>query len=239
MPAWDSRKCWAEAEALDRPHLRAKDLVVSAQAVAQLSLFEEFGVCPPFLGVYVCFLEAFIFLILSGSLLRKHWGLARRNLTTLDLVIQQTQIEQGICVRPPVNPFDIGVKGNLHQVFGDGDADGEHIHANFIARWFCRLLPVAAYPEQEQLRYASSVSSERSALVSTDPALWAGGAQASIPNYGTLQKGDLSGGVGQVTVIEGRGVCNVYHLSQVSSHVGSLLGQTFPTAVPLTSPTPV
>ncbi|KAH9578120.1 Palmitoyltransferase [Trypanosoma melophagium] len=178
--------------------------------------------CPPFLGVYVCLGESLIFLLLTASLLIKHWKLARHNLTTLDLVIQQHQLEQDPYAIPSPNPFDLGVKENLHQVFGDGDEYGEHVHPNFFLRWFFRLLPFSAYPKQAELHLDSLLGD-----VSRNSSEIRGLSTVSASNYGTLNHPNS-----EVNAISGTSSLSElrrYSRQLTKDYRGQLLGLSFPT----------
>lgn len=161
---------------------------------------EELRVGRPTVAVFVCYAEALLFFVMSSYLLRRHFTYARHNFTTIDVVIREN--ERHLC-RPPdlsedeeaadtvirsrgklrdgtprqfthKNPYDVGVKRNLMQVFGDAvlnddvDAAGEEFprvpyftdlmegseakHKNPLVRWFWRLLPFPAYPDQMEWR---------------------------------------------------------------------------------------
>ncbi|ORC90466.1 palmitoyltransferase PFA3 [Trypanosoma theileri] len=179
--------------------------------------------CPPFLGVYVCLGESLIFLLLTASLLIKHWKLARHNLTTLDLVIQQHQLEQGVCTVPPPNPFDLGVKENLHQVFGDGDEHGEHMYPNFILRWVFRLLPFSAYPKQKELRLDLLLNDNNSG----SPSNMKGLSAVSVANYGTLKRSDSD--VNPSSETSSLSDLRHHSLQLTRNYRGQLLGLAFPT----------
>nr|CCC94131.1 conserved hypothetical protein [Trypanosoma congolense IL3000] len=231
--SFQSDRCWVNQATPGRPTLYAHDMSGRSQNITELGFFEDLGACPPFLGVHVCFLETFIFLVLSASLLKKHWRLARHNMTTLDLVIRQSQMDQGNCAFPPMNAFDIGVKGNLHQIFGDGDENGEHVYSYFLVRWLLRLLPLPAYPKQERLRFVFPVDNEYDASVKGDGALGVLRGMHSVPNYGTLPSIKERDGFDSSAVGRQCGAENVYFLTQLSSHVGSFLGQSFPSRISL------
>ncbi|KEG14724.1 palmitoyltransferase PFA3 [Trypanosoma grayi] len=202
---WRNGKCWTGPLVLDGGVHPKKATGRETGIITSNGYFGGMDVCPPFLGVYVCLTEALIFLVLTASLLKKHFWLARHNSTTLDLVVHQHQLEEGIATGPPVNQFDVGVKANLQQVFGDGDEHGEHVHPNFIVRWFCRLLPFLAYPKQLDFTDASQLSSgrEESPFVSPFPA--ASHMALTVPNYGTLRQ------VGPGSATSDRGLGGNYH----------------------------
>ncbi|KAF8287882.1 putative palmitoyl acyltransferase 2 [Trypanosoma cruzi] len=203
------------------------------------TLGDSFGACPPSLGVYICLLEAMIFFVLTASLLRKHCWLARHSLTTLDLVIYQHQLDEGLSTGRQINIFDIGVKGCLHQVFGDGDERGEHLHPNFIVRWFFRLLPFPAYPKQAELHYSSPLGiDDTENLLGEIPFSAVSHTTVSVPSYGTLNEAappynminkndkNVSADVG------GRNEYR-HHPLQYPGQTRHLLGLSFPTALSL------
>ncbi|EPY33789.1 hypothetical protein STCU_01977 [Strigomonas culicis] len=172
------------------------------------NLWEELNVGPPFAGVFVCYAQCALFFFMTTYLLRRHWVYARRNMTTIDVVVHEhEQKTKHMAAKSSKNEsveseedtsfhfdnrknygvgdldsfmqrniYDLGVKRNLLQVFGDAklclpawadedrNADGEapHLchyqdlmeggefqHPNFLVRWFWRLLPIPAYHGQK------------------------------------------------------------------------------------------
>ncbi|RNF24675.1 palmitoyltransferase PFA3 [Trypanosoma conorhini] len=233
--SWPDGICWTGPLMVGgRNHYQMHSGFRTASS-SSISLDNSFDVCPPFLGVYVCLLEAITFLVLTGLLLRKHFWLARHNLTTLDLVIYQHQLEEGISYGRPLNIFDIGVKGCLHQVFGDGDERGEHVHRNFLVRWFFRLLPFPAYPKQAEL-YSDSPLGNNAVdnLSGGTPFTAVSRTTFSVPSYGTLKEPSPAcdaatrNSSGVAADISRRGEYRSYPV-QFPGHTGSLIGLSFPT----------
>ncbi|RNF04480.1 palmitoyltransferase PFA3 [Trypanosoma rangeli] len=233
LSSWPDEICWTGPLMVGgKDHTKMHPGLRTA-STSSISLRNSFAVCPPFLGVYVCLVEAIMFLILTGSLLRKHCWLARHNLTTLDLVIYQHKLEEGICTGGPLSVFDIGVKGCLHQVFGDGDELGEHVHRNFIVRWFFRLLPFPAYPKQAELYSNSSLGTDAAGnLGAGTPFAAISRTTFSVPSYGTLKEASPAcntiarNSSSVATAIGCRGEYRNVPV-QFSGHTRSLLGLSF------------
>lgn len=61
--------------------------VLTDAQIDEWAAHDEVAVGRPFFGVYVCFAEALLFFIMSSKLLRRHIFLARRNLSTIDVLI--------------------------------------------------------------------------------------------------------------------------------------------------------
>ncbi|KAG8345679.1 putative DHHC palmitoyltransferase [Trypanosoma vivax] len=231
---WDGGRCWAEPLALGGAAHSVKKTRDETLIFLRDSFFTGLGICPPFFGVYICLCESFIFLILTSVLLKKHWKLARRNLTTLELVMQQRRSGVGECGAIPHNPFDLGVKRNLHQIFGDGNANGEHVYGNFIVRWFTRLVPIASYIKQEELRPLDQATECVGASPDIIPSINLNRGLPSIQNYGTMvPERSEEYGESAICTREGEILQVSSRSAGLTSHTGSLLGQVFPT-VPLT-----
>lgn len=157
------------------------------------TILEELNVGPPFFGVFVCTAQSLLFFSMSTYLLCRHVVYARHSITTIDVVIHENERrmldrcdlveseEDEMTSRASAVPqsilrslqrsniYDLGVRRNLLQVFGDAqlhmDRDGPSPsppfyrdlmesdvprYSNFIQRWFWRLLPFPAYPPQRQ-----------------------------------------------------------------------------------------
>ncbi|EPY38718.1 hypothetical protein AGDE_05211 [Angomonas deanei] len=163
------------------------------------TLWEELNVGPPTFGVLVCYLQCLLFFCMSAYLLGRHWNYARRNVTTIDCVIfehtrklQEAQRnlsgedsfsndreaptdEAAFKDYLDENVYDLGVRRNLLQVFGDAKLHGraadrdeaesegsghfyfqdlmegdQYRFKNPVIRWFTRLLPIQAYRPQKK-----------------------------------------------------------------------------------------
>eukprot|EP00796_Vickermania_ingenoplastis_P004159 gene4159-3000_t len=78
----------------------ASGKVLTDAQIQEWAALGQLNVGKPFLGVYVCAVQAAAFFLMSSILLKRHILLARRNVTTIDVVISQRKEEQGKGVSP-------------------------------------------------------------------------------------------------------------------------------------------
>lgn len=113
------------------------------------NIAEELNVGQPFFGVFVCIAQCMLFFAMTSYLLKRHFTYARHNITTIDMVIfenerrlspygssgesEEDEATAGGDAAPAPSPYrarsiksfmkkniyDLGVRRNLLQVFGD------------------------------------------------------------------------------------------------------------------------
>ncbi|GET91763.1 palmitoyl acyltransferase 2, putative [Leishmania tarentolae] len=134
------------------------------------NIAEELDVGPPFFGVMVCIAQSLLFFSMTTYLLKRHFTYARHNITTIDMVIFENErrlfshgtsgdsdadtdtrtsrsdansatyrartLQSYMCR----NVYDLGVKRNLLQVFGDAQLNdpGKDVNGNPLP-WRCTL----------------------------------------------------------------------------------------------------
>ncbi|KAG5494985.1 hypothetical protein JKF63_02037 [Porcisia hertigi] len=232
------------------------------------NIAEELHVGPPFFGVLVCIAQSMLFFAMTTYLLKRHFTYARHNITTIDMVIYESEwsgLSRGTSGESDVedetvasrndakrathpaqtlhsymrrNIYDLGVRRNLLQVFGDAelkesgeDAQGNPLprrfytdlmegdipkHPCFVVRWFFRLLPTAAYPTQRV--WTQIDMSTRSASSSIHMAA------RSHTGYGTMQGLEEGAAAAPPGMAPGASL-----LAQIGVEEEQLLGLRFPT----------
>lgn len=229
------------------------------------NIAEELTVGPPFFGVFVCFAQSLLFFAMTTYLLKRHFTYARHNITTIDVVIYENErrpapygvsgdsdeeaAADSLTPSPyrarslksfvQRNIYDLGVRRNLLQVFGDArrggspgvDAKGDPLpprlytelmegdepqHRRFVVRWFFRLLPFRAYASQRV--WAPVNMATRSASSSIHMAA------NRYLNYGTMTQGKREG----VESTQGKTDSSLL-LVELGIEEEQLLGLRFPT----------